>query len=180
MELQITGKNMNIPPEVHNHIERKLGKLSRYLSPTISSKVEIAEEKTRSPQQRFVVQVTVDSGGILLRGEERGADLFTAVDKVAAVMYRQTERSKGKLHNRRKNNSSIRGELGKVASIQPTGKVVKVKQFALEPMSVDEAIYQMELLGHNFFLFLNNDTEKVNLLYCRKDTNYGLIEAELE
>ncbi len=92
MELQITGKNVKLIPAVRHYIERKLGKLSRHLPNIIESKVEVSEEKTKSPQQRFVVQVTIDSSGILLRGEERGEDLFAAIDKVAAIMDRQIER----------------------------------------------------------------------------------------
>jgi len=97
MELQITGKNIDISPSLRRYIERKLGKLNRHLPNITESKIEIIEQKTKSPQQRFVVQVTVDSNGILLHGEEKGQDPFTAIDKVAEVMNRQIEHYKGKL-----------------------------------------------------------------------------------
>ena len=80
MELQITGKNMELLPAVRQYIERKLGKLNRHLPNITEAKIEISKEKTKSPQQRFVVQVTIDSSGTLLRGEERGEDLFAAID----------------------------------------------------------------------------------------------------
>lgn len=180
MELQITSKNMELSPAVRQYIERKLGKLSRHLPNITESKVEVAEEQTRSPQQHFVVQVTVNSSGILLRSEERGADLFTAIDKVATVMKRQIEHYKGRRYEKRKGSSFARGGFSEVAAEeQPPKKVVKVKRFIIKPMSVAEAIDQIELLGHDFFLFFNADSKSINLLYRRKDGNYGLIEPEL-
>jgi len=180
MELQITGKNVELLPAARRYIERKLGKLGRHLLNITESKVEISKEKTKSPQQHFVVQVTVNSSGTLLRGEGRGEDLFTAIDRVAEVMERQIEHYKGKLYEKGRGSSLARsGFSEEVAEEQPLGKVVKVKRFAVKPMSVDEALGQMELLGHDFFLFFNADNEELNLLYRRKDGNYGLIEPEL-
>jgi len=177
MELQITGKNMELSPAVRQHIERKVGKLNRHLPKIIEFKVEVAEEKTKSPQQHFVVQATIDSNGTLLRSQERGENLFTAIDKVAEVMSRQIERRKGKLYEKGRGSSLARGEFNEEAvEEEPVSKkVVKVKQFAVKPMSVAEAIDQMELLGHDFFLFFNADDEGLNLLYRRKDGNYGLL-----
>ena len=180
MELQITGQNMELSPAVRRYIERKLGRLNRHLSNIIMSKVEIVEEKTKSPEQRYVVQMILDSGGTLLRGEERGEDLFTAVDKVAEIMDRQIEHYKGKLYEKGRGSSLTRSEFTEaVDTPQPQKKVVRVKRFAVKPMPVAEAIDQIELLGHDFFLFFNADTEELNLLYRRKDGNYGLIEPEL-
>ena len=181
MEPQITGKNIELSPAVLRYIERKLGKLSRHLPNIIESKVELFEEKTRSPQQRFVVQVTIDSSGTLLRSEGEGEDLFTAIDKVAAIMERQIERYKGKRYNKGRGSSLARGGFKEeIEPAPPPRKVVRVKRFAVKPMSVAEAVDQMELLGHDFFLFFNADSEKLNLLYRRKDGNYGLIEPELD
>ena len=179
MELQITGKNVELAPAVRRYIERKLGKLGRYLPNIIESKVEISEEKTKSRQQHFVAQVTVHTSTNVLRGEERGEDLFTAIDKVAAVMERQIEHYKGKLYDKGRGNSINTDEFSEEKEAEPSRKVVKVKRFAVKPMSETEAIDQMELLGHDFFLFFNADSEEVNLLYRRNDGNYGLIEPEL-
>jgi putative sigma-54 modulation protein len=177
MELQITGKNIELAPTVRQFIEQKLGKLERHLPNITEFKVEISEEKTKSPQQHFVVQVTLDSNGTLLRGVERGEDLLQAVVKVAAVMNRQIEHYKGKLYEKGRGSSLARSEFKEEAP--PPRKVVKVKRFAVKPMSVAEAIDQMELLGHDFFLFFNADSEELNLLYRRRDGDYGLIEPEL-
>ena len=180
MELEITGRNIDLSPAVRRYIERKLGKLSRHLPSIIESKIEISKEKTKSPQQRFVVQVTLNSSGTLLHGEERGENLFTAIDKVTTIMNGRIEHYKGKLYDKGRGSSLARGEFSEgIETAEPTRKVVKVKRFAVKPMSVVEATAQMELLGHDFFLFFNADTEKLNLLYRRKDGNYGLIEPEL-
>jgi len=180
MELQITGQNIELSPAVRRYVERKLGRLNRHLPNIVTSRVEIVAEKTKSPQQHYLVQVTLDSGGTLLRGEERGEDLFTAIDKVAAIMDRQIEHYKGKLYEKGRGSSLARSEfIEEVKMTEPSRKVVKVKRFTVKPMSVAEAIDQMELLGHDFFLFFNANTEEINLLYRRKDGNYGLIEPEL-
>ena len=180
MELQITGKNVELTPEVRQYIERKLGRLNRHLPNITESKVEIFGEKTRSPQQRFVVQMTIDSRGTLLRSEERGEDLFSAVDRVAAIMNRQVEHYKGKLYDKGRGNSLARSEFQEeTEEIPPSAKVVKVKRFTVKPMSVAEAINQMELLGHDFFLFFSADSEQLNVVYRGNDGDYGLIEPEL-
>lgn len=184
MELQITGQSTELLPEVRRYAERKLGKLGRHLPNIIETKLEISEEKTKFPEQHYVVRVTVDSNAILLHGEERGQDLFTAIDKVAEVMMRQIEHHKGKLYEKGRGSSMARGEFREEAGPEPgpepgPRKVVKVKRFAVKPMSVDEATDQMEALGHDFFLFFNSDTEEINLLYRRRDSNYGLIEPQL-
>ncbi len=180
MELQISGKNVKLMPAVRHHIERKLGKLSRHLPNIIESKVEVSEEKTKSPQQRFIVQITIDSGGILLRAEERGENLFAAIDKAAVIMDRQIEHYKGKRYDKGRGSSLARSEFSpEIETAEPEERVIKVKRFAVKPMSVPEAIDQMELLGHDFFLFLNATNQELNLLYRRRGGSYGLIEPEL-
>jgi len=187
MELQITGKNMDVSPEVRQYIERKLDRIDRHLNKVIEYKVEIAEQKTKSPQQRFVVQATVDSNGTLLRSQERAASLFAAVDKVSEVMDRQIERYKGKTYYKRgRGNTSPKNEASVGADVyddeeidEAAGKLVKIKRFVVKPMSRDEAVQQMELLGHDFFLFYDSDDQGLNLVYRRRDGDYGLIRPEL-
>ena len=180
MELQITGKNIEISPEVRQYIERKLNKLGRHLHKIMESKVEISEQKTKSPQQHFVVQVTIDSNGTLFRSQERGENLVSAIDRVVEIMDRQIKRYKGKLYKKGRGSSLARGGLSEeIVEEKTMGRIVKIKQFVVKPMSVDEAIEQMELLGHDFFLFFDADDERLNLLYRRKDGNYGLIKPEL-
>ena len=181
MEFQIIGKNIELKTEVRRYVEKKLGTLNRHLGDFSEAKIEIAAEKTKSPQQRFVVQVTFHINGTILRGEERGDEVTTAIDKVVEIMDRQIARYKGKQQNKKGNVSVARSvpagkEAEAPAEESDTQKLVKVKRFDVKMMSVDEAIEQMELLGHDFFLFRNNENGKLNLLYKRKDKNYGLID----
>ncbi len=186
MELQIVGTNMQITPAVRRYIERKLGKLNRHLPNIIDTKVEVSEEKTKSPQQHYLVRATVSSGGAVFHGEDRGEDLFVAIDRVAAIMIRQLEHHKGKRHEKGRGVSLARGRIseeaataGPDAATEAERKVVKVKRFLMNPMTEAEAIDEMEALGHDFFLFLDADAKKLKLLYRRNDGNYGLIEPEL-
>jgi putative sigma-54 modulation protein len=118
-------------------------------------------------------------GGAVFHGEERGEDVFKAIDKVTAVITRQLERHKGKLYDKGRGNSLARGKYNdKDRPAEPT-KIVKKKRFALDPMSIDEAIERMEELEHSFFLFLDDTDEAVKLLYRRNDNDYGLIVPEL-
>ena len=181
MELQITGKNTDVSPDVRSYIERKLNKLNRRLSNIIETKIEITEEKTKSPQQHFVVQATLNSKGTLLRAEHRAEDVFIAIDKVETTLKRQVEHYKGKLYNRGRGNSSAKNNFPpETASAAPVPELTRVKRFIIKPMAPDEAIDQMELLGHNFFLFYNLKTDGLNLVYRRRDGNYGLIEPVLK
>ncbi len=179
MELQIAGTNIEIKPEAKRYVERKLNKLNRHLPDIIDTKVEISEEKTKSPQERYLVRVTVNSGvgKAVFHGEERAEDLFKAVDKVVTVVTRQLEKHKGKMYDKGRGSPLARGKFNQVE--QPERKIVKTKRFVVEPMSRDEAIEQMEQLGHNFFLFFEADAGELRLLYRRDDGNYGLIEPEL-
>lgn len=181
MKLQIFSKNMEIPQDVQSYVQKKIGKLTRYLPDITEAKVEIHEENTRSPQNRYTAQVTLNSKGVILRGEERGEGVRTVVDAVVDVLERQIERYKGKLQDKGR-GLSLRGQSVEdtVAEESPDlPRVVKTKRFAVKPMSVKEASEQMELLGHSFFLFVNSDNDRLCLLYRRDDGNYGLIEPEL-
>jgi len=180
--MQITGKNLDISAAAHDYIIRKLRKVSQHLKRIEAFEVVASEEQTRAPDQRFIMQVTVQNRGTILRGEERGVDLYTAIDKVAEVMNRQIEHYKGKLpYSNRKGKPSIRtaNEISPTIAEEPSEegpRVVKTKHFDVKPMAVEEAIDQMVLLGHDFFLFHNTDNNRMSVLYKRKDGNYGLIE----
>lgn len=183
MELLIKGKNMVVPEAVRSYAQRKIGKLDRHLPHITQAEVVFFKERTRSQGEQQVVQVTINSNGTILRGEERAVDLFAAIDAVAGVMERRIERYKGRLYERGKNASpdeipaSFEFE-GNAEEDRP-GRVVKVKRFAMKPMSEEEAVEQMELLDHDFFFFFNADRGQFNVLYRRRDGDYGLIEPEL-
>jgi len=184
MELQISSKNIEISPAVRNYVQKKIGKLAHYLPNITEAKVEIHEQNTKSPQHRFTAQVTLNSKGVLLRGEERGERVRIAVDAVTEVLARQIERYKGKLYDKGRGvslarQSAVSEVVGGSAEDRDWPKIVRVKHFTVKPMSVTEAAEQMELLGHSFFLFVNDEGDALSLLYRRDDGNYGLIEPEL-
>jgi len=180
MKLQIVAKNnVEVSETLEAYVEKKIGKLGRYL-PTIGEvKVEISREGAKLPEQRFTVQVTLDSRGVLIRAQEKSKDIRTAIDKVVDVLSKRIERYKGKLYDKGRGSSFARqGAAIEAEEVEAPKRVVKSKRFFVKPMPVDEAIRQMELLGHNFFLFIDADTERLNLLYRREDGDYGLIEPE--
>jgi len=179
MELVIKGKNTEISEKVRQYIDRKFSRLDRHLNTITEAEVAIATEMTKSRQDRYVVQVTLSSKGNLIRGEERGVDLFAAIDSVSDVLDRQIERYKGRLHNKGRGSSPLKAELPLTAEAEQRGRVVKVKRFTVKPMDAEEAVEQMELLGHDFFLFLNSASGQFNVLYRRNDGDYGLIEPEM-
>ena len=180
MKLQIIAKNnAEVSETIRAYVEKKVGKLGRYLPTLDEGKVEISREGAKLPEQRFTVQVTLDSRGLLIRAQEKSKDMRTAIDKVVDVLSKRIERYKGKLYDKTRGVSFARqGAAVEEEEIEVPKRVVKTKRFLVKPMTVDEAISQMELLGHDFFLFLDADTERLNLLYRRDDGNYGLIEPE--
>jgi putative sigma-54 modulation protein len=184
MELQIIGKNVKITQSMRDYIQKKVDRLGRYLPGIDDAKVEINQEKTKAPEHRFTVQVTIRSKGLLLRGEERSINANAAMDMVIEVLARQIKRYKGKV-NRKEKTASLARQIGE-EEIAVTGKkkttepeLVKVKRFIVKSMTVDESTEQMELLGHDFFLFVNDESGELNLIYRRKDGNYGLIVPEM-
>jgi putative sigma-54 modulation protein len=180
MKLQIVAKNnVEISETIRAYVEKKVGKLGRYLPTLDEGKVEISREGAKLPEQRFTVQVTLDSRGVWIRAQEKSKDMRAAIDRVVDVLSKRIERYKGKLYDKNRGVSFARqGAAIEEEEIEPPKKVVKTKRFLVKPMPIDEAINQMELLGHDFFLFVDADTDRLNLLYRRDDGNYGLIEPE--
>jgi putative sigma-54 modulation protein len=180
MNLQILAKNnVEISETIRAYVEKKVGKLGRYLPTLDEGKVEISREGTKLPEQRFTVQVTLDSRGVLIRAQEKSKDVRAAIDKVVDVLSKRIERYKGRLYDKSRGVSFARqGAAIEEEEIEAPKRVVKTKRFLVKPMPIDEAISQMELLGHDFFLFVDADTDRLNLLYRRNDGNYGLIEPE--
>jgi putative sigma-54 modulation protein len=181
MELQITGTNTELTPRAQSYIKQKLTKLNKHLPEIISIKVEVIEEPTKSKQQRYLIKATVTSGigKASFHSEERAEDVFKAVEKVATILTRQLEKHKGKIYRGGRRNPLARGKFPQ-PNPASTRKVVKTKHFVIVPMALEEAIAQMESLGHDFFLFLDANASEVRLLYRRNDGNYGLIEPEFK
>lgn len=186
----IHGRDVEIKPRLQEYVEKKVGKLDRYLAVIREARVDLTELKSaRSASDRYVAQLTIPLKGSVLRAEERHNDLFAAVDAVLEKMNRQIERYKGKRWRGR-------GDGHEAADLVPEPEeeaapilegedeapalVVRRKQFLLTPMNEAEAIEQMQLVGHdNFFVFFNADNNRINVLYRRRDGNLGLIDPEV-
>jgi putative sigma-54 modulation protein len=182
MNFIVSGKNIEITEALRNRIEKKLGKLDKFFNPDTDVYVTMSVEKNR-----HIVEVTIPFNGVVLRAEEASDDMYASIDKVIDVLERQIRRNKTRLKKKIYNGSikkgAIKEEYFKQLESQEDVeehefKVVKSKKFAIKPMSLDEAILQMNLLGHEFFVFSNAETGDVNVVYKRKDGNYGLIEPE--
>ena len=183
MELIIKGRNMEVTDRLRDYVDQKIGRLDRYLPTITEAWVELSMEGTRAAQDRQVCQVTVRSNGVILRAEERSEDMFYSIDTVLDKMYRQIARYKGRRENR------WRGAGMKVEPLpldfddeleDEASAIVRTKRFPMRPMHAEEAVEQMELLGHDFFVFFNADEGEVNVLYRRKDGDFGLLQPELQ
>ncbi|MFN2242589.1 MAG: ribosome hibernation-promoting factor, HPF/YfiA family [Anaerolineae bacterium] len=183
MELSIKGRNVDVTDRLSDYVEKKIGRLDRYL-PSISEVwVELSTEGARAAQDRQVCQVTVRANGTILRAEERSDDMFTSIDAVLDKMYRQIARYKGKRKNRWRGSAVPMEPLPLEAEEiydEESSNIVRTKRFRMTPMGPDEAVEQMELLGHDFFVFYNADEGQVNVIYRRKDGDYGLLQPELQ
>lgn len=186
MGLIIKGKNIEVTEKAKDYIEKRVDKFDRHLNNITETKVEISEEKTKSKDNRHIVEITIDLQGMLLRSEERAADMFSAVDIAVETMDRQVLRYKEKLQGRKRRKQSIDAKAAaKEADAPPEeeieeSRLIKVKRFGMKPMSPDEAIDQMELIGHDFYVFFNDRSEQANVVYRRKGSGYGLIEPEMD
>jgi putative sigma-54 modulation protein len=180
MRLQVKGKNLEVPPAIREYAESKLAKLDRHLHENAQVEVELSMERNPSIAEAHVAEATVWTKGPVVRARESSSDMKASIDLLVGKLERQVKRAREK---RRRNPIRLRrsapteGQLSEPTSEEP--RIVRVKQFALKPMSAEEAVLQLELLGHDFFVFQNADSSEVNVLYRRRDGNYGLIEPQV-
>ncbi len=182
MELLVNTRNLELTEYLRQYVEKKIGKLDRYLPSIVEARVELAAEDTKTAGEIYIAQVTLRADRTILRGEERTHDIFSAIDAVLDKMYRQIVRYKGKRQDRFRGRAEMppipMEEVGEIEE-ELAGRIVRRKRFQALPMDEQEAIEQMELLGHDFFVFNNAETGQISVVYRRKDGNYGLIEPEL-
>jgi ribosomal subunit interface protein len=194
MELTVKSRNGKVTERQRHHIEEKLSKLERYMDGITSATVEVHTEQQRGAGEVHRVQVTLVGGhGVYLRAEEGAPELYAAVDAVEEVLERQIKRYKEKYWRRtrgRKGGRDLEVEATPAVAVAepeldaatdeeyPEERIIRTKTFTLRPMFVDDAIEQMELLGHTFFVFQNAESNHVSVLYRRRDGNYGLIVPE--
>lgn len=181
MQLIVTGKNVEVTDRMRAYVEKKIGKLDRYLPTVLEARVELLFEETRSAKDRQRVELTILNNGTILRAEERSSDIFASIDAVADKMFRQIERYKGRLQDRRTMAAAppLREEVAPEEEAV-TGEIVRVKRFRVTPLTPEDAIEQMEMLGHDFFVFLNPLSGRLSVLYRRRDGNYGVLEPEVD
>jgi len=187
MSLIVKAKNLKISEQTKTYIEKKTSKFNRFLPDVEETRVDISTEPTKSSQDRMIVEITVRASRKILRAEERSGDILSAIDSAVDKLNRQIARLKGKRLNRWHAPDSIRKEeipplseeiLDELAE-ETDRSIVRVKQFPVEPMNEEEAIEQMQLLAHDFFVFYNVDLGRLNVLYKRADNNYGLLDPVL-
>lgn len=173
MKIIITTKNYKASEKLKETIEKKFEKLSKYFSSDIEANVMISQERNKKK-----VEATINAKGTIFRAEESSEDVYECVDRLIEKLSSQMSRFKAKLVKKHKESKEfIFDAVPEYDEPEDEARIVRTKKFNLMPMDVEEAVLQMELLGHNFFVFLNVETDSVNVVYTRKDGNYGLLET---
>ena len=192
MEIKIQARNIDLNLNAEQYIQKKFDRLERHLPNLDDAKMEVSMTQARATRDRVQAQMTLHISGYTLRGQDNGVNLFAAVDAVTDVVDRQIRRFKGKVYRSsqaRKSRSGFRDippeaiiempDADEEEAIEEIGQVVRTKRHAMPPMAVEDAILQMEMLSHSFFLFFNMDSNEYNVAYRRHDGDYGVIEPEL-
>ena len=175
MNFIISGKNIDVTSGLRSAIEQKLGKLERYFTPDTDVIVTLSVEKERQK-----MEVTIPVMGTIIRSEQESDDMYVTIDLVEEVIERQLRKFKNKLVAKHQEGGHFKAAFAEVEDDADEGeiKIIRTKRFGIKPMFPVDACVQMELLGHNFFVFYNAETDEVNVVYKRKDNTYGLIEPE--
>lgn len=184
MQLIIQGKNIEVTDRLREYVEKKVGRLDRYMSNITEARVELSTESARSAEHRQVAQLTLRARGKILRAEERTDDIFSSIDTMINKIHRQIARYKGKRRDRGRGVEELPLPDEFYAEHEEEEdelfrRIVRIKRFDIVPMDEEEAVEQMELLGHDFFVFYNINDDGINVLYRRRDGNYGLIQPVL-
>lgn len=175
MKFNIRGSKVKITSAINDYIEAKIGKLDKYLENPDEITANVVVRVKGNDQ---TVEVTIPMKKIILRAEDTHNDLYAAVDLVSDKLERQIRKNKTRIKKRVKDITDINVNFKVEKDEDEKGKIVKRKLIETKPMNEEEAILQMNLLGHDFFVFINDDTNQINILYRRKDSNYGIIETK--
>ncbi len=174
MKFVYTSKDMAVSDSLKSRVEKKLSKLERYFREEPEATIRFKVQKGA----RNIAEITVNAGGLILRAEESSNDMYLSIDHAVDKLESQIRRHRTKLEKRIRSS-----ELEPVAEVpafeEQNYDIVRVKKFSVKPMSVEDAITQMELLGHDFFLFMNEESESMNVLYRRHDGTYGLLQPDI-
>lgn len=185
LHLTVSGKNVQVTPALRDHAERKVGSLQKYFDDGRPLRAEVVLATER---ERHIAEVTIQVGSLLVRGVGKTDDMYVSIDAAADRIARQVRKYKTRINRGLKEASKSAKAAAQAAAVAvpvdvggddaEEPRVVRVKRFAFKPMTVDEAILQMELLGHDFFVFTDGASGDVNVLYRRRDGNYGVIEPD--
>ena len=175
MRFVIVGRNIEVTDGLKEAVEEKLGKLDRFFAPDTEVKVTLSVEKERQK-----IEVTIPVKGSIIRSEQVSNDMYVSIDLVEEVIERQLKKYKNKLIDKQQDAAAFAQEYIDKEYVDDDAdvKIIRTKRFDVKPMDPEEACVQMELLGHSFYVFLNAETEEVNVVYKRKGQTYGLIEPE--
>ena len=174
MKYIIIGKNIDVTPGLRTAVEDKIGKLEKYFTPETEVHVTLSVEKDRQK-----IEVTIPVKGNIIRSEQVSNDMYVSIDLVEEIIERQLKKYKNKLVDKQQGSNYFRQEyIDKEFTDEDDVKIIRTKKFDIKPMYPEDACVQMELLGHNFFVFCNAETDQVNVVYKRKGGTYGLIEPE--
>lgn len=176
MRYTITGRNIDVTPGLRAAVEEKIGKLDRYFNPDTEVIVTLSVQKGKQK-----IEVTIPVKGNMIRAEESSNDMYVSIDLVEEIIERQMKKYKNKLIDKKQSAMAFSDLfINEEFDTDDEIDIVKTKRFAVKPMDPEEACVQMELLGHTFYVFLNAETDQVNVVYKRKNNTYGLIEPEFE
>jgi putative sigma-54 modulation protein len=174
LKIDLSARNLELTDDLRDHVEKKLSKIVKYFDKGVPAQVVLSSERGR-----HIVEITIPLDGLVVRGEEASADIYASVNQAVEKIERQIGKYRARFQRRKREGRAwARSIPAPEAAESEEPKLVKVKRFNIKPMTVDEAIMQMNLLGHDFFVFTSAETEQVSVLYRRKDGNYGLIESE--
>lgn len=174
MQFIISGKNIDVTEGLKSAVEEKLGKLERYFTPDTEVHVTMSVEKERQK-----IEITIPMKGNIVRAEQVSNDMYVSIDLVEEIIERQLRKHKNKLVAKEQAAANLnKAFVEEVIEDDEEIKIIRSKKFAMKPMFAEEACVQMDLLGHNFYVFRNADTDEVNVVYKRKGNTYGLIEPE--
>ena len=189
MQLHVHGRNVEITDWINEYVNKKVGRLERYLNQAKDARIDLSHNATRAAEDRFTAQLTIWSNGHILRAEESTADILVSIDAVVEKMSHQISRFKGRhFQNRRRQSAAMNAEAQLAATMvaaddldedEEFGRIVRRKEFILQPLDEEEAVAQMELLGHDFFIYYDVDAKANNVVYRRRDGEYGLLQPRM-
>lgn len=173
MRITTRGKNIDITDALKIHVDKRIGKISKYFDENTEAQVTLSVVK----DTHVVEAMLLLNGGMLIRAEEKSPDMYASIDTVVEKLERQIRKYKTRI-NRKARQINVVGEEEKHWD-DDEPRIVKTKRFPIKPMSPDEAVLQMNLLEHDFYVFINAETNEANVVYRRKDGNFGLIEPQV-